>query len=275
MAEDEGMHRAGLIGAPATLLGTLWARVLDARSRRPVLGDESSVAVADQIDQEWSRLGVTTMMRLVTCVRAVQFDRWADEFLARHRDAVVIQLGVGLDTRHARITSAPGVEWFDVDLDEVINLRRRVIGEMAGVTMISSSAGDPKWLDQVPSGRPTLIIAEGLSMYLDPRTGGELLHRLSTHFDGALIMDVNSSLGVVGQFMNRTVRGQGARWTWLVNRPRSLQRYGLRLREVRSSSDLVFAAMRGRVSPIVRQQYRLARLAPGARGAGRLLRFTL
>lgn len=268
-------EKVELTGAPATLLGTLWGRVLDARSRRPVLGDQASVAVAARIDHPWSRLGVTTMGRLVTCVRAAQFDRWAVDFLARHPDAVVIQLGVGLDTRHARISPGPGVAWFDVDLDEVIALRRRVIDPAPGVTMINCSATDPRWMDLVPAGRPTLVVAEGLSMYLDPSAGKDLLRRLSDRFSGELIMDVNGAAGVIGQFVNRAVRGQGARWTWLVDRPRSLERYGPRLVAALSTSDLVLAAMRGRVPSLMRLQYRWAKLAPGARTAGQFLRFTL
>jgi O-methyltransferase involved in polyketide biosynthesis len=50
----------------------------------------------------------------------------AREFMARHPNAVVAHLGCGLDTRFERVDDGR-VTWYDLDLPEVMDLRRRLI----------------------------------------------------------------------------------------------------------------------------------------------------
>jgi hypothetical protein len=56
----------------------------------------------------------------------------------------------------------------DVDQEPVIALRRRLYPERAGVTTIAASVTEPGWWPRVPDGRPQLVLAEGLFMYLAP-----------------------------------------------------------------------------------------------------------
>jgi O-methyltransferase involved in polyketide biosynthesis len=56
--------------------------------------------------------------------------------------------------------------------------------------MIGSSVTDPQWLDQIPTGRPTLVVAEGLLMYLRETEVRQLLERLTDRFDsGEMLFD--------------------------------------------------------------------------------------
>ena len=65
--------------------------------------------------------------RIMMPLRARQYDEWLREFLAAHRDAVVLNLGCGLDTRVSRIDPPTSVRWFDIDFPEVIDLRRNFL----------------------------------------------------------------------------------------------------------------------------------------------------
>jgi O-methyltransferase involved in polyketide biosynthesis len=61
--------------------------------------------------------------------------------------------------------------------------------------MIGSSVTDPRWLDEIPTGRPTLVVAEGLLMYLSESEVRELLKRVTDRFDhGELLFDMLSAL---------------------------------------------------------------------------------
>ena len=61
--------------------------------------------------------------------------------------------------------------------------------------MIGSSVTDPRWLDQIPTGRPTPVVAEGLLMYLSVREVRQLLDRLIDRFNGGeLLFDTLSPL---------------------------------------------------------------------------------
>jgi O-methyltransferase involved in polyketide biosynthesis len=59
--------------------------------------------------------------------------------------------------------------------------------------MICSSVTDPGWLDQIPTGRPTLVVAEGLLMYITEREVWELFARLIDRVGhGELLFDATS-----------------------------------------------------------------------------------
>lgn len=45
--------------------------------------------------------------------------------------------------------------------------------------MIASSVTSPEWLQQLPADQPTLVVAEGLTMYLRPDEGHELFRRIT------------------------------------------------------------------------------------------------
>ena len=129
-------------------------------------------------------------------ITSAQFDAWITDYLNGHPDAVVLHLGCGLHSRAFRIAAPEGVRWFDVDLPQVIALRRQLYSESETYRMIASSVTDPGWLDALPAGGPVLIVAEGLLMYLTPAEVTDLLHRLLDRFDtGELLADLLSKWG--------------------------------------------------------------------------------
>ncbi|MFW6596989.1 class I SAM-dependent methyltransferase [Propionibacteriaceae bacterium Y2011] len=255
-----------LTGAQQTMLGTLGHRVRDARSPRPVLDDTAAVEIAERIGHPFTDdAGHDPRQALVSVARCRQIDDWARPFLHQHPDAVVLHLGSGVDTRRDRLRPGPGVSWFEVDHPDVIALRRKIIPAPPSVTLIGADVTDLTWLDPIPTGRPTLVVAEGLSMYLPPKKGLALVARLVERFDGELIMDVNGSAGRLGQVTNRNVRQSRARWRWFVNDPRTLERTGATVQQTRANVDLLRQYAPGRLS----LQHQLGLGVLGAVGFGR------
>lgn len=181
-----------------TNLVTLYLRAYESRSRHPVLGDHTAAEAVDRIDYDFKLIHRTSLPagnQYLVALRAKQLDDWCVDFIARHPDAVVLHLGCGLDGRAFRLAPAPSVLWFDVDRPTVIELRRRLYDDTDGYRMIGSSVTDPQWLDHVPTGRPTLVVAEGLLMYLQESEVRQLLERLTDRFDsGELQFDTLSRL---------------------------------------------------------------------------------
>ncbi|HZU47319.1 MAG TPA: class I SAM-dependent methyltransferase [Mycobacterium sp.] len=182
-----------------TNLCTLYLRAYESRSKRPVLGDRAAAEAVDRIHynfarMRWSMLPATN--QFMVALRAKQIDIWAADFLQRHPDAVVLHLGCGLDSRAFRLDTPPGVQWFDVDVPNVIDLRRKLYDDHDRYRMIGSSVTDPEWLEQTPAGGPALVIAEGLLMYLTATEVRELLQRLTDRFStGELLADITSPSG--------------------------------------------------------------------------------
>jgi O-methyltransferase involved in polyketide biosynthesis len=182
-----------------TNLCTLYLRAYESRLQQPVLGDQHAAEAVDRIDYDFARMHRAAQPwgnQFLVALRAKQLDDWANDFLRRNPDAVVLHLGCGLDSRAFRLDVPAGVSWFDVDVPEVIALRRRLYDEGPGYTMIGSSVTDPGWLDQVPADRPALIVAEGLLMYLTETEIRDVLQRLTDRFGaGELLADLLSPWG--------------------------------------------------------------------------------
>jgi methyltransferase (TIGR00027 family) len=183
-----------------TNLVTLYLRAYESRSPRPILGDDAAAEAVDRIDYDFKRIHRAAQPwgnQFLVALRAKKLDDWATDFVRRHQDAVVLHLGCGLDTRAFRINPPPTVQWFDLDQPDVIELRRKLYDETDAYRMIGSSVTDPDWLDQIPTGRPTLVVAEGLLMYLSEREVSELLKRLTDRFSkGGLLFDTLSPAGL-------------------------------------------------------------------------------
>ena len=176
-----------------TNLVTLYLRAYESRTERPVLGDHAAAAAVDRIDYDFKRIHRTSLPvsnQYLVVLRAKRLDDWCADFLRRHPDAVVMHLGCGLDGRIFRLSVPASALWFDLDQPAVISLRRQLYDDTAGYRMIGSSVTDPGWLADIPTGRPTLVIAEGLLMYLREAEVRQLLARLTDRFaSGEMLFD--------------------------------------------------------------------------------------
>ncbi|NMD58156.1 MULTISPECIES: class I SAM-dependent methyltransferase [Tsukamurella] len=251
-----------LSGAAQTMLTTLYLKALDADSDRPVLGDRFALDAVSGIDYDWDSLGVSARWAPLATVRTAQFDRWTREFLQRHPEATVVHLGCGLDSRVFRIDPGPQVRWFDVDFPGVIDLRRQVYPERAGYHLLASSATDHDWLQSIPADRPTLLVAEGISMYLTAAEGTGILRAFTDRFpEGEVQIDFYSRLAIRSQRMHKLNRTTGSVLYWGVDDPaeviaevpelRRVDRRGFFDADTFAGSSRAFAALDG-VSRIVR-----------------------
>jgi len=106
---------------------------------------------------------------------------------------------VCLDTRFERVAERNSqVEWYDLDLPDVIELRRKLVGgERERHHFLACSVLDNVWLDTVSAHRqrPFLFLAEGVFMYLTEAQVKSLVLRLREHFPGAeLVFDAFSPI---------------------------------------------------------------------------------
>ena len=159
-----------------TMLITLYARARESVSGNPIITDPKAVEMIGIIKKEIAgsdnpihkkilRNRYNQKLAVTMALRSRRFDRYVLEFLSRYPGATVINLGCGLDTRFYRIDNRQ-VIWFDIDLPEVIELRKRFMEENSRHFFIGNSVLNPEWITEVKTGGPYLILAEGLFMYL-------------------------------------------------------------------------------------------------------------
>ncbi|NMB86755.1 MAG: class I SAM-dependent methyltransferase [Chloroflexi bacterium] len=254
-----------------TLLIPLYAKA----QRNPILEDEKARQILAQVQYDFQRLNVPEKTAVTLRMRAKQLDAYATAFLAAHPEAVVLHLGCGLDSRCLRVMHARAL-WIDLDLPDVIALRRKFYPETESYRLVASSAADLDWIDQVDDqGRPVLVIAEGLLMYLHEEEVRALILRLHARFPGChLAFDAFSQLTAERIQAHPSMQKTGASVHWGIDDPHAIEDWaeGIHLQEewfFAQSPDIP------RLSWFYRLMFRLTASIQVAQRAQRLLYFTL
>src|ERR1700747_403778 len=110
-----------------TALLTQYARALDSRWARPILGDTLADDIIGKIDYDFADLGVPASVVCQSALRAKMLDDRVRTFTAQHADAVVVDLGAGMDPGLFRVSPPATVGWYSVDLPRVIALRDKLM----------------------------------------------------------------------------------------------------------------------------------------------------
>jgi len=212
--------QVALEGPPQTMLATLYAKALDAEFPNPILGDRYAKEAVERIDYDWKHTTITARNAASVTTRTAHLDTWARQFLAVHTKAVVLHVGCGLDGRYFRLRPGPEVDWYDIDYPEVAALRSKLYPGSGHYRVLAASVTDPAWLARIPDDRPTLMIGEGLTMYLSEQDGVGLLRRVVDRFpSGELQFDAFNRLGIKSQWMNSVVRRSGSTLRWGIEGP--------------------------------------------------------
>lgn len=192
----------------------------------------------EQIDYDWRRIRLSRGDLVQCVVRLREFDRFVRGFLVRHPAATVVHLGCGLDARFQRVDNGQ-VRWFDLDLPDVIALRRRLLPEADRNRYVAGSAFDPGWMDQLAAadGDSVLVVAEAVLPYFEEAHVRDLIVALRRRFLGAeLVTDVCTPLAARLDNLHLLVTGSKARMRWAVRDPRELEAWGPGIRLVESFS---------------------------------------
>jgi len=221
-----------LAGVTETLLIPLYVRAIESQRPDALLKDEEAVALVERARADFAFIDALTLDegdRVAVILRNREFDRRVRRFMAQHPRAAVVHIGCGLDARFGRVDDGQ-VEWYDLDLPEVIALRNELVrGEGSRYHLLAFSVFDKAWLDVVREGNslPVLFIAEGVLMYFEEAQVRSLLLTLLDRFPGSeLIFDAFSPLLV--RMNNRRMRRTGIRasYQWGLRRPKDLETWG-------------------------------------------------
>jgi O-methyltransferase involved in polyketide biosynthesis len=174
-----------LKGVPKTLLIPLWARATESKRRDAIIKDELALQMVSQIDFDFSQFEKEWATQLYVAIRTEILDKAVKGFIAKYPDAVIINLGCGLDTRFFRVDNGT-IQWYDLDLPEPIRIKRQFFTASDRYHMIDKSVFDYPWIKEITiDNRPVLIIAEGLLMYFQESEVKDLMNTLVKAFPKA------------------------------------------------------------------------------------------
>lgn len=179
---SSGLDASGLSPLEQTALLTQYARALDSRWQRSILGDTLADDIVARIDYDFDGLGVPSSVVCQSALRAKMLDDRVRTFTAEHPEAVVVDLGAGLDTGLCRVAPPATVDWYSVDLPGVIALRDQLMPVSEQAHSIAASVADHGWADPIPADRPAMVIADGLFAFLSEPVIVGVFRRVTEYF---------------------------------------------------------------------------------------------
>lgn len=181
-----------------TLFLPLWGRAAESQKEHPLLVDKAALKIMEEVDYDFSTIAnnISELTQMAWIMRSLCGDEVVRDFLGKHPRGTIVNIGCGLDTTFDRIDNGT-VSWYDLDLPDVIALRRRFIRETERRKFISASFLDPSWLNQIGVSENVLFMAAGVFYYFDECAVKEFLMRLADRFPGGeILFDVSSPYGI-------------------------------------------------------------------------------
>ena len=102
---------------------------------------------------------------MASAARYYNLDEIVRKFCAKYPKCNVVYLGAGLETACFRLKTV-NATFYEIDLPEVIEFRRRVLGECANEALIGCDLFDLAWTRRIDGSLPTLLVACGVFQYL-------------------------------------------------------------------------------------------------------------
>jgi O-methyltransferase involved in polyketide biosynthesis len=151
-----------LNGLEETLLIPLWSRAKISREYNSFFSDPKAIELVEQIDYDFSKIDGALRFEgiLLNATRAKQFDDKVKGYITEHPRASVVNIGAGLDTTFYRVDNGM-IHWYDLDLPNVIGLRRQLLPEPDRTTYISKSLFDMSWCKDVKNTEDGVFMMSG------------------------------------------------------------------------------------------------------------------
>lgn len=156
-------------------------------------------------------------------MRSKVFDSWVTEKLSENKNAVVLHIGCGMDSRIERIVAKEN-QWYDIDFDSVITERKKYYKETDNYHMIVGDASKPEWVTGLPENTDVIAILEGISMYLKPNEIEKLFQALNSHFNNVnLLIDFYTELSAKLSKYKNPINDVGVTTVYGLDEPKTLE----------------------------------------------------
>ena len=159
-------------------------------------------------------------------VRSAVFDDWVKDVAIKNKDACIIHLGCGMDSRVIRVGNLSNI-WYDVDFDEIIEERSKYFTESARYKMIKGDIRKEEWIEAISPSNSAIVIMEGVTMYLSLEEIKEVMNKLSLKFSNVMIlMDCYSTFGAKMSKIKNPVKDVGVIKVYGISDPYEVENSG-------------------------------------------------
>ncbi|WP_257225329.1 class I SAM-dependent methyltransferase [Treponema parvum] len=199
----------------------------------------------ETLERIWKSSSEYTM--LASVARYHNFDEITKNFIAAHEKCNIINLGAGLETAAFRLQAESvqttgmqaniiqadnlqaanvqtsgnhtvdirtagiytgGAIFYEIDLPEVIELRKNILGKKGNETLIGADLFTLKWAENIDASLPSLLVVSGVFQYFHEEKILSFLSDVKKRFPaGELIFDATNEIGI--KYANKYVKKTG------------------------------------------------------------------
>lgn len=124
--------------------------------------------------------------------RTIMYRNELKRLLAQYPEAVCINLGCGFDDKFSQVDNGR-LTWFDVDLPDQIEVRKKVYEDRDRCRMLGGSALEGGWTVDIPKADMYIVVMEGVLEYFSKEQVKTCLNMLCDSFKhGYLLAELHS-----------------------------------------------------------------------------------
>ena len=195
-----------LQGVADTLYIPLTARIQVSKRFPEFFYDEKSLSLEKDLPDDSIEKNSGEYFYMASVCRYKVTDEMVRAFLKRHERCNVVNLGAGLETSFFRLKPETAI-FYEMDLKEVIDTRRAVLGEQERDRLIARDLFDLSWADEIDKTLPTLMTVSGVFQYFTEEKIRQFIEDAKVTFtDAELIFDAMSSkaIGYANKYVRKT-----------------------------------------------------------------------
>lgn len=196
-------------GVANTLFVPLVARINISKKFPEYFYDEKALELEQYLPEDADK-GASEYSNIASVARYYNMDETVTEFAKSYTESNIVYLGVGLETAYDRLNDKfeyRMVHWYEADLPEVIEARKKVLGQRKGETLIAGDMFNLEWVKEIDKSLPTLLIVSGVFQYFHEEKIIAFIKACGKAFTkGEMLFDATSESGLkfTNWFIKRT-----------------------------------------------------------------------
>ncbi|WP_242273087.1 class I SAM-dependent methyltransferase [Bacillus cereus group sp. BfR-BA-01310] len=213
-----------------TMLIPLWGRANGSEKNKDILDDMEAIRIIKDCDFDFSKIADTfgEYGCITYIARARKIDDTIKQFISKHPNATIVNIGAGLDTTFSRVDNGT-IHWYNLDLPDAISFRKTLIDDSPRNISIAKSFFNTSWFDDVKYDPKDgiLFISAGVFYYFKEEELKKIIVAMAKRFpEGELYFDAESKFAL--KLSNATVKksgNNGAMMHFHVNNPKAIEKW--------------------------------------------------
>jgi O-methyltransferase involved in polyketide biosynthesis len=196
-----------LSGVSKTLFIPLVARIFASKKIPEYFYDPKALSLEGYLPDESVQKKSSEYSLLASVARYYNLDSMVKAFISKNAKCNLVYLGAGFETAYYRLNETKAI-FYEIDLPEVINVRRDILGESPNEVLIAVDIFNLDWSKEIDQTNPTLLVVSGVFQYFKEDKILKFISDIKANFSNVeLIFDATNKIGL--KYANKYVQKTG------------------------------------------------------------------